>query len=179
MLNSRNIGNCVFFLFLTTFVKINIADAAWLTHYETDSLSKKNIFMVYKSTSQRDLVSFDCKDDLTLTYKTPKIKENNLNGNEIIRLYFIVDENDPLFMYAKAKPIHATYTYISSNDPQQIKELISQLQTARKKIHSEVRTMEGTKLFSMDINAIGSTLSTNQFIMHCKLELPINVPHNT
>lgn len=179
MLSTKNVKKSVVFLLLTTFVKVNMANAAWLTHYEDGSVNKKNIFMIYKSTSRKDLISFDCKDGLTVTFNTSKIKEINLKKNEIIKVIFIVDKNDPLCMYAKEKPTHSTYTYIYSNDHQQIKELITQLQTAQKKIHSEARTIEGAKLFSMDMSAIGSTLSANQFIMHCKIELPINVPHNS
>ena len=178
MRDLRRLSTFVKYLLPLVLLPIDVADAAWITRLDLDDYNKSYTSLIYERKERPALISFDCKDGLRVTFKISTSKKHSFKGNEYVYLVFIVDKNDPLILNAKVELVNSKYVNIFNVNNEVIKELITQLQMARKNIYVEARKIDGKKLFSTKVNAAGSTLAVNEFIMHCKIELPIDVPHN-
>ncbi|HEI9711378.1 TPA: hypothetical protein SLN25_002721 [Serratia marcescens] len=174
----RRLSTFVKHLLLLVLLSIDVADAAWITRFDLDNYNKSYTSLIYERKEQSALISFDCKDGLRVTFKISTRKKYSFKGNEYVDLVFIIDKNDPLILNAEVELINSKHVNIFNASNEVIKELITQLQMARKKIYVEAREIGGQKLFSTEVHAAGSTLAANEFIMYCKIELPIDVPHN-
>lgn len=149
-----------------------LAHAQWVTNVEDDLFSGgKKAMMIGSVSSENSAIVFDCtKSELTAAYI--EMDKTTESISEIpMDLIMKVDGNSPVKLDAALSRRNVQFLQIQSDDSDQLKVLLKQLQEAKSKVLVGVQLKDGEGQNSFSANVSGSTSAVNGFIKACEITL--------
>ncbi|HHT0992389.1 hypothetical protein NFK08_05310 [Enterobacter roggenkampii] len=149
-----------------------LAHAQWVTNTEDDLFSGgKKAMMLGEVSSDNGAIVFDCtKDKLKAAYV--EMDKTTESVSEIpMDLIMKVDGNSAVKLNATLSRRNVQSLQIESEDSEQLKTLLKQIQEAKSKVLVGAQTKDGGNQHSFSANVSGSTTAVNSFVAACEIKL--------
>ncbi|WP_347003879.1 hypothetical protein [Enterobacter roggenkampii] len=164
--------NIIKITFVAAVLASPIAHAQWVTNTEDDLFSGgKKAMMLGEVSSDNGAIVFDCtKEKLSAAYV--EMDKSTESLSEVpMDLIMKVDGNTAVKLDATLSRRNVQSLQIQSDDADQLKTVLKQLQGAKSKVLVGVQTKDGGNQHSMSANVSGSTTAVNSFIKACEINL--------
>ena len=165
-------NNIIIITFVAAVLASPIAHAQWVTNTEDDLFSGgKKAMMLGEVSSDNGAIVFDCtKEKLSAAYV--EMDKSTESLSEVpMDLIMKVDGNTAVKLDATLSRRNVQSLQIQSDDADQLKTVLKQLQGAKSKVLVGVQTKDGGNQHSMSANVSGSTTAVNSFIKACEINL--------
>ena len=161
-------NNIIKITFVAAVLASPIAHAQWVTNTEDDLFSGGKKAMML---GDNGAIVFDCpKEKLSAAYV--EMDKSTESLSEVpMDLIMKVDGNTAVKLDATLSRRNVQSLQIQSDDADQLKTVLKQLQGAKSKVLVGVQTKDGGNQHSMSANVSGSTTAVNSFIKACEINL--------